>query len=405
MSDRERMNLTSGSPFWMVKNGLAEPRPVLHGAEHCDVAVIGAGVTGALVADALTAAGLDVVIVDRRESGGGSTAASTALLQYEIDLELVELAKQVGESHAARAYRASLQAVHELARIATELGGCDFARRPSLYLATTRRDARRLQREAAARAAIGIEAEWWTREQVESRYGFPSFGAIRSAEAAEIDALALTRALLQRAAARGARWFEQSEISDSARRAGRLQLRTRDGGSIDARVAICAVGYDIPAFVRQDRVSLRSTYALATHRLDALGPWDDRCLVWESARPYTYMRTTADNRVIIGGEDVRFRNAAWRDRLLPTKTRKLEQRLHALLPTLATETAFEWAGTFAETPDGLPYIGADERYPGVLFALGYGGNGITFSAIAAAILAAECSGATHPDAEVFRMSR
>ncbi|MES3032415.1 MAG: FAD-dependent oxidoreductase [Gemmatimonadota bacterium] len=399
------MNLTSGSPFWMIRNGLRAPRPVLQANETCDVVIIGAGVTGALVADALTAAGLDVVIVDRRESGGGSTAASTALLQYEIDLELNELAKKVGEPHAQRAYRASLQAVFELGRIATELGGCDFATRPSLYLATSRRHVRRLRREADARAAIGIEAVWWSREEVEARYGFPSFGGVRSAHAAEVDALALTRALLDRSASRGARWYEQSEVVDSAPRDGGLELRTASGASIRARWAICAVGYDLPAFVRQDRVALRSTYALATHRLPDLGRWADRCLVWESARPYGYMRTTSDNRVIIGGEDVGFKDAAWRDRLLPAKVQKLEQRLRHLLPDLQTETAAEWAGTFAETPDGLPYIGEDERYPGVLFALGYGGNGITFSAIAASILTAHCLGQVHPDADLFLMSR
>ncbi|MCC7051976.1 MAG: FAD-binding oxidoreductase [Gemmatimonadaceae bacterium] len=405
MSEPERMNLTSGSPFWMVKNGIRPPRPTLDGAERCDVAVIGAGVTGALVADALTTAGLDVVVVDRRESGGGSTAASTALLQYEIDLELTALSKVVGAAHAERAYRASLDAVHALGRLATELGGCDFARRPSLYLASTRRDAQRLEREAAARASIGIEASWWTRADVDATYGFPGFGAVRSVDAAEVDALALTRALLDRAAARGARWFEQTDVCAADSQGGRIHLRTRDGATIDARHAICAVGYDLPAFVRQDRVALHSTYALATHRLPDLGTWDDRCLVWESARPYTYMRSTADNRVIIGGEDVGFRDAAWRDRLLPGRTRKLEQQLRRLLPSLRTETAFEWAGTFAETPDGLPYIGADERYPGILFALGYGGNGITFSAIAAAILTATCTGETHPDADLFRMDR
>ena len=405
MSEDKRMNLTSGSPFWMVSNGLRAPRPVLHADERCDVAVIGAGVTGALVADALTAAGLDVVIVDRRESGGGSTAASTALLQYEIDLELNELSKKVGAEHARRAYLASLQAVFDLGRIATELTGCDFATRPSLYLATSRRDASRLGKEVDARAAIGIEVAWWSREEVEARYGFESFGGIRSVDAAEVDALALTRALLDRSATRGARWYEQTEICATEPNTGGLRLRTGTGATIDARCAICAVGYDLPAFVRQDRVTLRSTYALATHRLPDMGRWDDRCLVWESARPYSYMRTTADNRVIIGGEDVGFKDAGWRDRLLPAKTKKLEQRLQRMLPDLRTETAAEWAGTFAETPDGLPYIGGDERYPGILFALGYGGNGITFSAIAASILTAQCLGQVHPDADLFLMSR
>ena len=46
-----------------------------------------------------------------------------------------------------------------------------------------------------------------------------------------------------------------------------------------------------------------------------------------------------------------------------------------------------WCGTFSSTKDGLPYIGPWPGDKRMLFALGYGGNGITFSMIAAQILA------------------
>lgn len=399
------MNLHSGTPFWLASNGIAPARPTLAAPERCDVVICGAGVTGALVADALTSAGLDVVVVDRRESGLGSTAASTALLQYEIDVELIALGDMIGSQQAARAYRASARAVTQLAQLIAPLDGCDFQPRHSLYLASTRRDAKRLRAESDARSAIGIEAEWWPRERVTARYGFPSYGAIRSQPAGEVDALALTRALLTRAIANGARCYEQTSARGYEEHAGGVRLLTDNGVHVDARLAVCATGYDLPPFLAQDCVTLHSTYALATERLTHFGAWDDRCLVWESARPYTYMRTTDDRRVILGGEDVPFRDAAWRDRLLPTKTRKLEERLARLLPSIAAETAFEWAGTFAETKDGLPFIGRDKRYPGFLFALGYGGNGITFSAIAAELLTAECLGEQSSDADLYRMSR
>ena len=399
------MNLHSGTPFWLVKNGIAAPRPPLRTSERCDVAVIGAGVTGALVADALTSAGLDVVVLERRESGIGSTAASTALIQYEIDLELVAVREKLGASHADRAYLASARAVDRLATLAGELPACDFNARNSLYLASTRNDAKRLQKEVVARASLGLHVEWWSRAEVTERYGFPSHGAVRSANSGELDALALTRALLERSSSRGARWYEQTKITGYEERGGGVRLLTAAGNYVDAQHAVCATGYDLPDFLPLGRVTLHSTYALATERLTHFGPWDDRCLVWESARPYAYMRTTDDRRIIIGGEDVPFRDAAWRDRLLPTKTKKLEGRLRHLVPTLETETAFEWAGTFAETPDGLPYIGRDARYAGMLFALGYGGNGITFSVIAAELITAECQGRAAPDADVFRMDR
>jgi len=100
------VDLKSGYPFWAVKNGLLRAFPPLVSDARCEVAVLGAGITGALVADELVAHGHDVVVIDQRDAAWGSTAASTALLQYEIDTHLVDLAKQYGEEDALLAYRA-----------------------------------------------------------------------------------------------------------------------------------------------------------------------------------------------------------------------------------------------------------------------------------------------------------
>jgi len=401
-----RMRVHSGAPFWLVSNGLAPARPVLPGNTSCDVVVWGAGVTGALVADRLTQEGMDVVVLDRRESGAGSTAASTALIQYDIDLELRALADRIGADNAALAYRRSADAVRTLATTVSGLDDVEFHFRSSLYLASTDRDARRLRRETDARAAIGLEVEWLDADAVSSRYGFTSHGAIRSALAGEVDALAMTRALLARAASRGARWYEQTHVRGYEELpGGGVRVRTNVGATVDARFAICATGYLLPSYFDLDVATLHSTFALATQRVGDFGAWDDGALVWESARPYSYLRTTADGRVLIGGEDVPFKNAALRDRLLPAKIETIEGTLRRLVPSLATETAYSWTGTFAETDDGLPYIGSVPQYPGMLFALGYGGNGITFSVLAAEILSALCRGETVESGDLYAMTR
>jgi glycine/D-amino acid oxidase-like deaminating enzyme len=60
---------------------------------------------------------------------------------------------------------------------------------------------------------------------------------------------------------------------------------------------------------------------------------------------------------------------------------------------------------FATTPDGLPYVGPHRRYPRQLFALGYGGNGITFGFLAAQILVREACGATSEKDRFFGFAR
>ena len=97
------MDLTSNHPVWLELDDPLQTYPTLQGDAHADVAVIGGGVTGALVAHALVGAGLDTIVLDKRDAGTGSTAASTALLQYELDVPLVELRERIGRDRSDRA--------------------------------------------------------------------------------------------------------------------------------------------------------------------------------------------------------------------------------------------------------------------------------------------------------------
>ena len=109
--------------------------------------------------------------------------------------------------------------------------------------------------------------------------------------------------------------------------------------------------------------------------------------------------------MIFGGADEPFVNPRRRARARPGKTRLLLRRFRRYFPEIAVEPAYAWAGTFAETEDGLPFIGQHPAFPRALFALGYGGNGITFSFVAAGIIRDLCLGRKNADAELFRFGR
>ena len=87
-------------------------------------------------------------------------------------------------------------------------------------------------------------------------------------------------------------------------------------------------------------------------------------------------------------------------------TRALREYFETLYPALK-DVGFEtcWEGLFAMTPDSLPYIGPHRRYPRHAFALGYGGNGMTFAALAARILVEQWQGARSKDHELFAFNR
>jgi len=127
--------------------------------------------------------------------------------------------------------------------------------------------------------------------------------------------------------------------------------------------------------------------------------------MWETARPYFYLRSTHDGRAIIGGEDTEYSDDHERDGLVERKVEKLQERFQKAFPAIPFDLEYAWAGTFAETKDGLAYIGETPELSHAYFALGYGGNGITFSAIAARIIADLYLGRKNAGASIFRFDR
>ena len=149
--------------------------------------------------------------------------------------------------------------------------------------------------------------------------------------------------------------------------------------------------------LRQRVASNRSSYAMVTEPVGAGLGWLARTLVWESARPYLYMRSTTDGRLLMGGEDDRVDLPARRDRAVLGKSRRIIRKVRKLLPELDIEESFAWAGTFAETDDGLPFFGPHAQHgPRVHFAMAYGGNGIAYSMIGAELIRRRILRQAHP---------
>ena len=128
------MDLKSGYPYWAINSGLMQAFAPLQQDLRCEVLVIGGGITGALVADALQAHGHEVAVVEQRDIGWGSTAASTALLQYEIDTPLGELATRIGLEQALLAYRSCADAIAQLQQVAAPLRDVGFQRLSLIHI-------------------------------------------------------------------------------------------------------------------------------------------------------------------------------------------------------------------------------------------------------------------------------
>jgi glycine/D-amino acid oxidase-like deaminating enzyme len=398
------MDLRSGCSYWIAEKGDEVPEaPALDRDIDANVVIVGGGVTGALASHYLIEAGLDVVLVDRRNLARGSTAASTGLLQYEIDKPLVELRDLVGDHVATRAYQLGKDALDEFARLTTSIldDDCGFARTRSLLLATDDRSVELLRAEANARRAAGLTVDFLPAAELKRAFAIDRPAALLSYEAARVDPVRVTTALLAKAQARGLRAFGRTQVDRYAWEPSRVTMATSAGRTIRARHVIFATGYETPEFLKEIRVTLRSTYACAT---TPVATANELPLIWETGQPYFYLRPDA-GRLIIGGEDDDFADPDTRDARIPQKVRTLERKLHALLPDLRIDAECAWAGTFAETPDSLPYIGPHPEFPGGLFALGYGGNGITFALIAARLIRDRITGRANQDGSLFGFNR
>lgn len=465
MRMNRKIDLRSERAYWVVRNGIGDASPQLPGSLDCEVAIVGAGISGALMARELMRHGVrDLVILDRRDRALGSTSASTALLQYEIDVPLIELDRRIGMEKAARAYLACAEAVDIAESVAAETGtDVGFRRRNSLYLAARKDDMRQFESELTARRGIGLPVRILDRDALRTQFGMDRPGALWSAQAAELDPVRFTRALLDGANTLGARCFSNTVVksiestsdgvtltcddSQKGQRVGavvgpeanadriaqaaqakakRAAAKTRSGKGrtrakksavasgrprskqypvVRARAVVICGGYEALSMLPRRYATLHSTYALVTEPAADPSIAAARPLIWEAARPYLYSRATQDGRTIMGGEDMPYRSAKARDAQLSRKVGALMKKGRRLLGPLPPP-AYAWAGTFGESPDGLPLIG---RVPGwhsrVQVAMCLGGNGTVYAVQAARMIAAALGGARHELHNVFGFER
>jgi glycine/D-amino acid oxidase-like deaminating enzyme len=403
--------LRSGKPFWLKEPGtVRHEHPQLRGPRTTEVVIVGGGMTGALVAHAFADAGIRCVLLESETVGTGSTAASSALLLKEPDLELTALADRYGARAARRIWQLSQESVDGLVSLLRRLGvDCGLRLSDAVYYAVGKGSARRLREEYAYRRRAGFEATWLDPAAVRRAVGVPAHGAVRTAGNARFDPYRACVGVIRGAAAAGAEIYEQSRVTRIVTDDDRVRVWT-SRGRVDAERVIIATGYATAAFrPLLGRFKMFRTYALVTERLSpatrrALGLAD--VMLWDTLRPYHYARWISDHRLLFGGADRPVQAAGRKDRERLAATAELLAYFLALLPGLSdVKIALTWEGLFATTPDTLPYIGPHQRYPRHWFALGYGGNGMTFGYLAARLLLARWQGQMAADRALFEFGR
>jgi glycine/D-amino acid oxidase-like deaminating enzyme len=400
-----KLDLRTGRPGWSAYRAPRPEAASLSRDVKADVAIVGMGISAAMIADALSQAGLSVILIDRRGPLLGSTPATTALVQHEIDQPLSTLSRRIGKDRAERAWRRSRLAVGNLAARIAELGiDCRLAERPSLYLAGNLLAPDALRAEGEARNAAGLYGAYLTAGELKQRFGIERKAALLSYGNLALDPRRLTAGLLIAATGRGARLYAPVEATGYESHRDGVSIVTKDGPTISATAGILATGYELADIVPRDGHRIISTYAIAT-RPQPRAIWPEAAFMWEASDPYLYLRATHDGRIICGGEDEDFSDEVARDALIADKSQRIAASLGRLLPGVDATPDYAWAGAFGTTPTGLPLIGPVPGRRGFHAVLGYGGNGITFSRIAAELMTAALTGRADRDADLFALNR
>ncbi|UFM66501.1 FAD-binding oxidoreductase [Paracoccus sp. MA] len=398
-----KRRLRTAQPFWAETPHISAEHRAAPSQRRWDVVIVGTGISAALLAERLTRRKRRVLLVDRRQPVRGSSLASTAMIQHEIDVPLSRLMRQIGPDRAARAWRRSVKAVEELLRLSRRLGlDCQMQRKRALYLAGDEMGFRALETEAALRRETGIAAEFIPRQRLLGEFGIDRTGAIVSAASASANPAQLTAGLLRVAQERGAEIVSPFEVTDFAELADGVALGFSTGRVVVAGHAVFCTGYEFLPQLVSAHHRIISTWALASAEGVRHPAWLRDFLVWEAADPYLYFRTTPTGRIIAGGEDEASPDAYQDPEKLRRNAAEIARKLRETCGIRIGRPAYRWAAAFGDSDDGLPIFDAVPGCRRCHAVMGFGGNGITYSVIAAEVTTRRIDGHADPDADLYR---
>ncbi len=321
-----------------------------------------------------------------------------------------DLGKRYGAAKASRIWQLSADAARDFVRTIRRLDhDCDLSRQDSVYYSQDGESVPELRREYEHRCRNGFKGDWLSAGALRRLTGIAGRGAIRTRNNALFNPFEACLGLLKAATSAGALIFERSPVLRIDHTRHRVDVVTARG-TINAAQVVIATGYATKGFQPLvGRFQLTHTYVLATRPLTGVERRDlglGDVMLWDTARPYHYVRWTADGRLLLGGADHPLVAGARRVTAFARGTRELRAYYDALMPALAdVAIEYAWEGLFANTPDSLPYIGPHARYPRHQFALGYGGNGMTFGFLAARLLLERWQGLESRDHALFAFNR
>lgn len=395
-----------GTPVFTAINKVETQYPYLTEDITTDVLVIGGGVTGAICAYYFAKNNIDVVVLEKGRIAHCSTSVTTSLLQYELDSKLAELNGPTTLENAVKSYKLGVVALDEIAKFIDEYGNkCDYIKRDTLFYTSKSLEKKEVIEEYNLRKENGFPVEFI--DELNNTFGFDvKAGIIAKDGGAEIDPFKYTHNLLEVVTDLGGRVYENSEAVKATYFEDYVEVESVYGHKVKAKKIIVATGYNTRQFTARNFAQKSTTYNIVTKPVKKICGWKDNVLIRDNEKVYNYLRTTPDNRLIIGGEDVNFIPEINNDKIAEEKYKILEQRLKSMFPEITDiEVEYKYRGCFASTSDNLGFVGPDPVNSNLWYCLGYGANGILFAVLGGMMLSKLYNGEECQYMKLFKVDR
>ena len=386
-------------------NPLPRQYPYLTEDVKTDVIIVGGGVTGAILGYYFSRNNIDTVILEKSRIGHGSTSITTSLLQYELDSNAMKLKEYISLEKVIRAYQLGVTALDEIQAFIDAYGNdCGFRRADGVLYTAKDIEKKEIAREYELRSQAGFPVSFI--ENYNNPFCFDlKAGIISKNGAAHFDPYRYTHSLLEVGCNKGLRVYENTEVNEVSYTERGVTAHTSYNHKVQGKIIIVATGYNTQLFSKRVFGVKSTTFNVATTVIKNLQDIYKQVVFRDNADPYNYFRTTQDNRLIIGGEDIEFRPYMNNQEVYEQSYKKLEQRLKGLFSDLSFDIEYKYCGAFASTPDNLGFLGKDPKNPKLWYCLGYGANGILFAILGGLMLSKLYLGKLDNDLGLFNVNR
>src|SRR5215470_12142867 len=341
-----------------------------------DVAIIGGGITGISTALLLQKAGKKCILIEANNLCFGTTGGTTAHLNTLLDTPYTTIIKNFGKENAQLVARATAEAIDLIQSNVTEYNiDCGFEE-ASAYLFSQKKDqSEELDEIYKACQDVKLDVSYNLSLPVNIEFE----KAIEVRGQAKFHPVKYVYALAKAFEDAGGVILQHTRVSGIADADG-ITVETENG---DFRAANLVYATHTPPGVNliHLRVEPWRSYVIA-FTIKAKRHLPD--LVYDMSDPYHYIRSQridAEEYMIVGGED----HKTGEEVNAESNFLRLESYIRKHFDV--DKILYRWSSQYFESADGLPYIGHLPGHPGNIFVgSGYGGNGMTYSSVAAQLL-------------------